>query len=363
MSRYALIILWTICSSLSASTALGQGEESAQVHRIAVLSVVSEGADDKLAAQITRVIKSEAKTNSSFELVQQEDIALFESLLLFGCEEVSSSCMLQLARSLEADRLIYGNLTKVDDLYDISVEIFDVAEARTVERWHKRFTPDVDTIGFFSEEMGRFIGGRALIKPTVLRISCNVRSAQVLLDGQLVGRTPFMTEKLSAGPHKVEVTREGYTNWVREVEMARGKDHFYKVTLQPLSVEKVDFKEGPEVPAPLEAPDTASLSAYGWVSLALGSAALVGGGIMGGLSDQSQSDFDATDIEIDARSLKDRGEQQAMAANGLFALGGALAVTGVILLIADAGEDQGEAPSLKVGPTTEGAALFWQTPF
>ncbi len=347
-------------------------------HRVAVLNVVSEGADDALAVDITRVIKAEARGNAAFTLVQQEDIALYESLLLFGCEDPTPQCMTRLAESLEADRLIYGRLVRVGELFDISIEIFDARKGRSVERWQKRFTREVDTIGFFKDEMGRFIGGREAPSLATLRISSNVRSAAVTVDGAMIGRTPFMTDRLAPGVHRVEVSREGYNLWRRDVTLAHGEERFFEVTLHPTGavgggpgdavgsegagggivgkgdgVGRID-----DVPPKVELPEGLGISTYGWVSTGVGAAALVSGGVLGMMVNDAQRDFDATDIEREAVDIKARGERLAEAANALYALGGAAVMTGVILIVADSFAQEGDGPA--IAPTPGGASLLWQ---
>ncbi|MEW5854285.1 MAG: PEGA domain-containing protein [Myxococcota bacterium] len=55
-----------------------------------------------------------------------------------------------------------------------------------------------------------------------LEIHSDVPGADVLVDGQPAGKTPVRVDNLTAGPHRVQVTREGGAPLIREVTVQDG---------------------------------------------------------------------------------------------------------------------------------------------
>lgn len=330
-------------------------------YSVAVLNVIAEGADPKLAAQITSVLKSETKRNPHAQLVKQEDIGLLDSLLLLGCEEPTMPCMGQLADYLQAQRLVYARLITVDDLYDIEVNIFDAKAGQVVKRWNKRFTANADAIGFFVKEMEEFLGERTRLKPTRLRVTANVPDAYLVLDGQRVGRTPYFSGELPPGKHRIEVVRDGYKPWVYDLTAAEGSESILQASLEraaPVAGQVNRPPSGPilppsTTPAPIQVtPEdrgSGTLATLGWVSLGGGVVAASVGGIFGILASSTESELNDTTLQRKAHELRDQGESQALTANIFYGLGGVLGVTGLILIFADSGAEA-PASSVSVGP-------------
>lgn len=352
----------------------GPGEPARSV-KVAVLDIVGEGVEQSLARSLTASIKREAARNPAFELVEQEQIDLLDSLLLFGCEEATPECLVQLAESVGAERLIYGRLTESQGMRQVAVHVFHVEEAQVRRTWSRRFSAQVDTATFFAEEMEIFLGGRRPVKPARLRVSSNVRSSAVIVDGELVGRSPLMTERLKPGTYQVEVTREGYTRDVRQVVLVAGEDTLIEVTLKPLAPPQREIEAPPPVASPPAAAPPANdalseggvvLSPLGWTLLGAGLATLAAGGVMGALTAQTQSDFDATSLERESSRLKSRGERQAQTANILFGVGGGAVALGVVFLIVDAmgGPQQARlGGQVRVGLQGGGGVFMWESRF
>lgn len=326
-----------------------------------VLTVFSKQANSDLAAQMTRVLRVETQRNQDYDLVDTRDLSLVDALALVGCEEPTPDCMEQLSQDLKVERIIFSQLTDVEGLQDMEVNVYDLATNRVVSRWNRRFSRDVDAIGFFAREMGSFLGGRSLSKPTALRISCNVPGAAVLVDGRRVGRTPYLGESFEPGRHDVVVTREGYTSWRRNIELVEGEGRLYSVTLRPLEGEGEEPEEQSEANARRD-----PLSTYGWVLLSTGGLLVGTGGVFGVLAGQTHDEYRATRLEALSEELRDRGELQVSTANVLYTVGGLSVLTGaVLLLVSELGE---EPPSplipqsqLGLSPLPDGgAAVQWR---
>ena len=105
-------------------------------------------------------------------------------------------------------------------------------------------------------------------------------------------------------------------------------------------------------PAPAPAPARKG-RLWTWVAAGVGAAAMIGGGVAGGLALKAEKDFDAEPDAGPARSLKDKAETDALAANVLFGVGGAVLVTAVVLFFvegSDDGPDTATDTSVSVAP-------------
>ncbi len=106
-------------------------------------------------------------------------------------------------------------------------------------------------------------------------------------------------------------------------------------------------------PAPTPPPPGKKGRVWTWVAAGIGGAALIGGGVFGGLAAQAKGEFDDEEWAGPAADLGDTVDSRAMTANILFGVGGAALVAAVVLFFV---EDSGSAPaaeprsSLKVEP-------------
>jgi len=120
--------------------------------------------------------------------------------------------------------------------------------------------------------------------------------------------------------------------------------------------------EGPEEPdvAPEPEPEPepeptdgegANLAVPGYVLLGVGAAGLVVGAVLQGLTGKAQTESEETDDYQVFKDKKDSGEAMQKAAIACFVVGGVVAATGLVLVIADGGgEEQSTEVALVPGP-------------
>ncbi len=71
-----------------------------------------------------------------------------------------------------------------------------------------------------------------LVPVSVLKVTSNVDGANVFLDGNAIGRTPFETSSAPAGDHEIEVRMRGYHTFHADVTLTPGQPREMAVTLQ-----------------------------------------------------------------------------------------------------------------------------------
>lgn len=159
--------------------------------------------------------------------------------------------------------------------------------------------------------------------------------ALVFVDGRQVGRTPLKTE-VTAGAHFVSIEKEGFSRATKELNIAGGAEIKHSATLVPLAVAT------PAVQG--------ESNLGGWLMVGIGSAMVIGGGIMGVLALDQETQLekiesgerDATRAEFN--DIQDTGRLYAYLADGLMLGGAAAALTGGIVLLTSDDESTAQGP-------------------
>lgn len=188
-----------------------------------------------------------------------------------------------------------------------------------------------------------------------LRVSVNVPGATVSLSGRSLGRTPLQTQTVEAGAYQLEISAEGYAPWLEPVTVVKDTVTELSVTLTP--------RDGVPKSIPPETRGTPSW--VGWTLIGSG-VALAGGGA--GVFMLAKDEADALGRKYavvegqgnpQEEAYLDEFDRKVVPLNalstGLFIGGGALVVTGAVLLLVDpeepveAGLGNAFTPSFGVG--------------
>lgn len=145
------------------------------------------------------------------------------------------------------------------------------------------------------------------------------------------------------------------------ISMQKGPEEPKEVKEEKKEPEVVVKEEKkPEVVPPPEPDYTVA-----YIFLGTGLAALIGGGAMALLASSAHDDFESAATLEDRRSAVDLGETYALTADILFGVGGALALTSIVLFIVESstGESDPEAMSLSPVFSPEGGGVQLTVPF
>jgi hypothetical protein len=74
-----------------------------------------------------------------------------------------------------------------------------------------------------------------------LRVKTDAADVEVWLDGEPVGRTPLTLRELSTGKHRLTLLKDGYEDYLEEVEVAPGKTNSVFVVMKPRGVKLPDL--------------------------------------------------------------------------------------------------------------------------
>ena len=191
--------------------------------------------------------------------------------------------------------------------------------------------------------------------------------ATVLVDDRPVGVTPW-TGDLFPGRHRVALTLRGYDDQTLEVDLAAHRSQDVSATLVAQSTAPggaagaaaTGAETAPAATsAPVDRPSDEGGKKFGilpWVTIGAGGAALGGALVFELLRRSSESDAETEDTQIGYKEKLDEMESRQTTARILAGVGGALVITGGVLLVLDLGSsDKKTSAALTLEPTPGGA--------
>lgn len=214
--------------------------------------------------------------------------------------------------------------------------------------------------------------GEALAHVQVLELTVLPRDAEVVIDGQSAGRAPLrMPIYLEPGTHSLLVQLAGHAPIEKSIDAKAGTKEAFELTLTADLPSDGEATAPAGLPTPAPAADEGS-PALGIAVLATGGAAAVAGVILIVLSAGAGSDTEAltTEIQSDPAAPSENpcgagpaphpkcGDLDAAAGDQItfrnagiaaVAIGGALLVTGTVLLLVSGG-GEAEELAIRVGP-------------
>lgn len=292
-----------VCS-LALGIWLAQEQRSEAETRAAVLGVEAVDAPTDLASRISDALKARVTSAPGFKLVPGR--SLEEIKLVFGCLDETPGCMARVGRTLQASKILWGSVRRVRSGYTVTVKMLDVATT-SMER---SLSADVEPLELSAANINGAIERltRSFLpsRRGGLQVSVNVEGAAVLVDGRAagtVGAGGLGVPDLALGTHDVQVKKEGYQTWRREVSVEGGQTTAVLVELLPAHGVPLVTKSEPSPPPP-------SSSRTGWKAAFWASAALTVGfaGGIAGLGVTVLSKQDDKNNEITAYRDRHPGE-------------------------------------------------------
>ncbi len=143
-----------------------------------------------------------------------------------------------------------------------------------------------------------------------VRVTANIRNAQIFIDGRNIGLTPYREDiVLDEGMHQITVSKDEYASWSQEIEVAANEAYEVRAEVY------------------LRDPPTTWKGPLGWTSIAVG-ALLGGGGVAAGF--QADLFFSDSDDFAFWSTLQKVG----------YGVGGGLLAVGIGLVIWEAVDDE-----------------------
>jgi hypothetical protein len=157
-------------------------------------------------------------------------IGLERQRVLMGCESDCGSSVQDLA----FDLLLNGKVSKTAAGYTLELSLIDAKAGKRVSSELLSAATESGLVESLKPALLKLVGKQLEGRQGGLLVLASERGAGVKVDGSLIGTTPLSGQaRLSAGPHLVEVEKNGYVTHAREVRIAPDELTEDQVTLVP----------------------------------------------------------------------------------------------------------------------------------
>jgi hypothetical protein len=270
MRLTASFVLFALC--------LGMAERAAAADAtVVVLGLRSLEGDDEFANALSEQLRASAKGVTGWKLLERA-VSMAQMTLSHNCEDIDAGCLSEIARGLESERLVFGTVrrtaarSKYD--YEVTVSLFNGTthtiagtETRTIDRNDGK---QKKVLGRHAQELIAKLAA-ADASAGRLTVEVNVLSAEVRLDGQLVGQAHdgrIAVDTVTPGEHTLEVTAIGHQTHTQRINVNSGDQSTINVTLER-NAEPVEVATSTEIVTPTSPVATDNGSSLSWLGYSL----------------------------------------------------------------------------------------------
>jgi len=280
----ALLALLAVCSGPAARA-------SAQDPSVIVLGLRSVEGDDDFANAMTDALRTAARKVTGWKVLDRS-VSMTQMSLAHGCDDVDVTCLTDIAKGLQADRMLFGTVRRTagrNNKYDfeLTISIFNAglrtigvtetsvvprAEGKVKKALTMRAEPLIAKLSSSDAGSG------------VLSLQVNVPIAEVKLDGQVVGRTAnylLQLDGVAEGDHKLEISALGHLAVTQQIRVSSAQRSEVKVNLEPVPDPEPETVPGPVADADYEVEESGggSIAWLGYTLIGVGAASLAGWGV------------------------------------------------------------------------------------
>ncbi len=192
----------------------------------AVMDLRPTGIDADLAENLTQVLGTEIKRVEGTKVISRDDIAamlqLEQTKQLLDCDD--TSCIAELGGALGVDKLVVGQVGKMNQSYVISLRLIDPSEVNVDNRVTETYRGEADQLIGAVRQAGRQLLGVGLDATGKLAAAASEEQAEVFVDGNSAGTLPLPPlEGIPAGRHTVRLSKDGFYDVQTDVYVNPGE--------------------------------------------------------------------------------------------------------------------------------------------
>ena len=232
MRRPLLALAVLACACAAPTLASAQGRVP-----IAVMDLSGRGVDEAAAAALTTEVSNTLSQLRVFQVITREDIKRMLQLEQTRQQctgDVDAACMAEIGGALGVDYLVYGDVSKIAEVYSVSLVLLDISRAQAANRASRKITE----AGLLLSEAAQ--ATKLLVQPLLadkkgyLVLDVRELGAEVKLDGRLVGVTPLPGRlEVAMGAHDVLVEKEGFLTYAKTVDVPPNQAVVEPVSMVP----------------------------------------------------------------------------------------------------------------------------------
>jgi hypothetical protein len=298
--------------------------------KLLVLDLADVGAGADTATSISSAVGAQAIKSYAGTVVTSQQLALALDAAgmqaLMGC--AAEKCMTDIAREVEAERVLGGSVAKVGDDLLITLLVVEVATGRRIASEQRKVPLYKEMYYYAAKELTAYaLTGRATTDLVPMRVEATETDARVLVDGVDRGTAP-MTFTIDPGNHEIRVESDGFASWRTMVLVEEG---------QPVLVHAELVADAfPLWPVALAVAGMSVLTASGAMGAGLFALELYDGSITGtpeALARSYKYGSPVDSLTLAERKVTVQGWQ--LAANVMWGVAGVLLVSAVLIETAD----------------------------
>ena len=182
---------------------------------VGVVGLRATDGDDDFARSLTGALRRAAQQVPGWA-ISLRDVALSQLMIANSCNAPDDTCLQQVARSLNVQRVIYGSVSHTPDRQAFKIElfIFNGDTGRTESALNETLPlarTDIDDLRLPARRFVVVLSGRAQVG--TLRVHARVDGAHVFVDNRDVGAIQngvLTSPGVASGAHEITVTAPGY---------------------------------------------------------------------------------------------------------------------------------------------------------
>ncbi len=281
-----LVTTWLVSTLCLASFVgvLGAANHASADASVIVLGLRSVEGDDDVANAVTDALRDAAHGVPGWQLLDRA-LSMAQMSLAHGCDDIDASCLSEIAKGLAVDRVVYGTVRRTSARaeydYQLALSIFD-ASSGSMGSTETDIIPrgQAENPETLRPRAASLLGRLSGAGGGSLAIQVNVGTAEVRLDGQVVGQTRdhvLVLEGVAPGEHQVDIRAVGYGTFSQRVNVSSTGQSSVIATVSSVPAESAEEPGSQSNAYGTDAtPHKKSLRWLGYTLLGVGGASLIG---------------------------------------------------------------------------------------
>ncbi len=197
--------------------------------RLLVIDIADKGAGLAITQAVDQAIQAQALASHNGETVTTTQIRVLldaqATQQLVGCD--SEACMADIGKTIEADVIMGGNVTKVGDDIVITVLTVDPKDGRRIKQEQRKTPINRDLYYYAAKQLASLVlTGKAADPrvPVIVNVIADSAPAEgsIMVDGKIVATGSSSRVELDPGQHELVVKRSGFADWRTVLDVQEG---------------------------------------------------------------------------------------------------------------------------------------------
>ncbi len=222
--------------------------QTSALKTIAVLDLNTRGAispaeagtlTDRLRSMLVRTNKLNVLERGKMEEILRE-VGLQQT----GC--TSTECIVEAGKMLSVELMVSGSVGKIGQLYTVDVVLIDVETSRILKSITRDYRGEIegllDLMEPIATQLTTFIETE-ITKPLTtgsLNITTTPATADILLNENIIGKSPYKIDNLLPGEYTLKLIAEGYAPIEDKIKIEKGETTEYNADLKKIITVRIN---------------------------------------------------------------------------------------------------------------------------